>query len=77
MRKLKLDPEALRVETFRTASAPAGRGTVHGARAALVPDIGGGDSACTEPCISNQSECPILSCGSDCDPQQPGTGIGF
>lgn len=75
MRKLKLNPEALRVETFRTASAPAGRGTVHGARA-IVPGVGG-DSGCTEPCMSNESECPILSCGSDCDPQQPGTGIAY
>ena len=71
MRKLKLDPEALLVETFRTASAPAGRGTIHGARAVI-----GGDSGCTEPCMSNQSECPILSCGSDC-PDQPQTGTGY
>lgn len=73
MRKLTLDPEALRVESFQTAARPAGRGTVHGARAEIVPDVPvGRDSGCTEPCMSNESQCPILSCGSDCEPAQPG-----
>ena len=76
MRKLTLDPESLRVESFRTAVRPAGRGTVHGARADVVPIIPGADTGCTEPCMSNESQCPILSCGSDCDPGQAGVGAG-
>lgn len=74
MRKLTLNPESLRVESFLTAARPTGRGTVHGARAVVVPELPGGDSGCTDPCMSNESQCPILSCGSDCDPD--GVGIG-
>ena len=79
MRKLTLDPEALRVETFRTATAPAGRGTIHAARAVIGGELlpAARDSECTEPCMSNQSECPIMSCGSDCNTDQPQTGIGY
>jgi len=77
MRKLTLDPESLRVESFRTAAAPTVRGTVIAARAEIFPDepVGYG-SGCTDECMSNQSQCPILSCGSSCDPQEPGTGVG-
>ncbi|HET7233391.1 MAG TPA: hypothetical protein VFJ16_25490 [Longimicrobium sp.] len=74
MRKLTLDPENLRVESFIAAERPAGRGTVHGARAELVPALPADGSGCTDPCMSNQSECPIESCGSDCGPAGPGTG---
>ncbi|HYH81077.1 MAG TPA: hypothetical protein VEX86_14845 [Longimicrobium sp.] len=76
MRKLTLDPESLRVESFLTAASPAGRGTVRGAQigVATVPELPiGVDTGCTAPCMSNQSECPIQSCGSDCDPD----GVGF
>jgi hypothetical protein len=59
MRTLKLDVEALAVESFHTAPAADGRGTVHGAQ----------DSECTDPCLSEESWCPILSCGSSCDPE--------
>jgi hypothetical protein len=72
MRKLTLDPESLRVESFRTASTPNLRGTVNAARADVIPHPPAADTGCTEPCMSNASECPILSCGSDCDPQ---TGV--
>jgi hypothetical protein len=74
MRKLTLDPDSLRVETFLTAARPAGRGTVHGAQPVVVPDLPRADSGCTDPCMSNESQCPILSCGSDCVPD--GVGIG-
>jgi len=73
MRKLTLDPESLRVESFLTAASTAARGTVRGAQVGLATDPvlpGGGDTGCTEPCMSNGSDCPILSCGSDCDPGQ-------
>lgn len=74
MRKLTLDPETLRVESFLTAAASSARGTVRGAQqlgAITVADLpaGGRDSECTGPCMSNQSECPIMSCGSSCDPE--------
>lgn len=75
MRKLTLDPETLRVESFLTAATPTARGTVRGAQqlgvitVADFPVGGDRDSECTGPCMSNQSECPIMSCGSSCDPE--------
>ena len=78
MRKLTLDPESLCVESFGTAATPAHRGTVNAARAEIVPRIPvANGTGCTDECMSNQSQCPILSCGSDCDPQQPATGYAF
>ncbi len=74
MRKLTLDPETLQVESFLTAATSTARGTVRGAQQlgvitmADLP-VNGRDSECTGPCMSNQSECPILSCGSSCDPE--------
>lgn len=79
--KLKLDLAELRVESFRVAGAADARGTVRGAADALGAALpgAGGDSGCTDPCMSYQSQCPILSCGSGCDPETqpagPGTGI--
>ena len=76
MRKLTLDPESLCVESFLPSASAVGRGTVRGAQmgVATVPNLPiGVDTGCTAPCMSNQSECPILSCGSDCDPD----GAGF
>jgi hypothetical protein len=75
MRKLTLDPETLRVESFLTAAASPTRGTVRGEQQAGVitvaelPGGGGFGSECTDGCMSGQSECPILSCGSSCDPE--------
>jgi len=64
---LKLDLDELAVESFHTAEAAQTRGTVHGAqdRYAAV----GADTGCTAPCLSEESWCPILSCGSSCDPE--------
>ena len=61
MAKLKLDLDALRVDSFGTTAA-AGRGTVAGASDPLPQDTG-----CTAPCMSGGSDCPITSCGSGCD----------
>jgi hypothetical protein len=73
MRKLTLDPETLRVESFLTAATSTARGTVRGAQQGVItvaemPDarIGGG---CTDETMSGESLCPILSCGSSCDPE--------
>jgi hypothetical protein len=80
MRKLTLDPETLRVESFLTAATSSARGTVRGAQQAGVITvaempgvrIGGG---CTDETMSGESMCPILSCGSSCDPETvPVTG---
>jgi len=76
MRKLTLDPETLRVESFLTAATSTARGTVRGAQqlgVITVADLPARDSECTGPCMSNQSECPILSCGSSCDPETVAT----
>lgn len=63
MRMLKLEIDALAVESFPTAAAAGARGTVHGA---LYGFVGGADTDCTVP--SDESNCPIMSCGSSCDP---------
>lgn len=69
MRKLKLDPETLRVESFGTVPTGAGAGTVYGAQDRVFAGIGAAqDTGCTQPCLSEESVCPILSCGSSCDP---------
>lgn len=65
--KLKLEIEALAVESFHTAPAADGRGTVYGAQEGAFAAFGA-DSECTDPCMSEESWCPILSCGSSCDP---------
>jgi hypothetical protein len=74
MRKIVLDLDRLHVESFITDTRRGARGTVHAAGAAA------GDapapSGCTDPCMSEDSWCPILSCGSDCVPDtQPATGV--
>ncbi|HEX8695538.1 MAG TPA: hypothetical protein VF746_24205 [Longimicrobium sp.] len=66
--KLKLEIEALAVESFPTAPAADGRGTVHGAQEGAFAGVGA-DTGCTAPCLSEESWCPILSCGSSCDPE--------
>ena len=70
MRKLKLDVEALTVETFTTQAGNGRRGTVLGARAlpfATVRDEPAGDTGCTAPCMSGDSLCEMESCGSTCE----------
>jgi hypothetical protein len=62
MRKLKLDVDALEVQSFATAAAPMELGTVRGAR---------GET-------NDGSGCPIdtCTCGeSTCCPEQPATGF--
>jgi hypothetical protein len=72
MPKLKLDLDALRVDSFGTTAAAAGRGTVLGENGAVPVVFGRSDplpqdTGCTAPCMSGDSECPIESCGSGCD----------
>ncbi len=68
MRMLKLEIEALTVDSFHTAPAAAARGTVRGAQDRLI-------AYDDTECPSGVSACPILSCGSSCDPICP-TGPG-
>jgi hypothetical protein len=69
MPKLKLNVEALTVETFATQSANGRRGTVVGAGALPfdVRDTPVGDTGCTAPCMSGDSLCEMESCGSTCE----------
>jgi hypothetical protein len=55
MRKLRLDLEALQIETFVTETGSAGRGTVRG-QSFLVP--------------SHYTVCPYLCIGGEGDPTQ-------
>lgn len=70
MRKLKLDLDALVVESFRTAEAHGRRGTVHGAAyrtvAVGVETDPVEETGCTAPCMSGDSLCEMESCGSTC-----------
>ena len=67
MPKLKLDVEALEVETFATTPAGGRRGTVqaHDGSDEVATPVG--DTGCTEPCMSGESMCYIVSCGSSCE----------
>lgn len=69
MPKLKLDVEALTVETFVPDARTRRRGTVLGAGA--VPFAGVDtpldDTGCTAPCMSGESLCEMESCGSTCE----------
>lgn len=62
MRMLKLEIDALAVESFHTAAATDARGTVHAAQDHFVAV--GADTGCP----TGASGCPIMSCGSSCDP---------
>ncbi|HEX8695539.1 MAG TPA: hypothetical protein VF746_24210 [Longimicrobium sp.] len=66
MPKLKLDLEALAVETFATTPAGGRRGTVRGAAYDGLADTPVEDTGCTAPCMSGDSLCKIESCGSTC-----------
>ena len=68
MRMLKLEIDALEVESFHTVALVEDRGTVHGAQDGAFVGFGD-DTGCTDPCLSEESWCPIESCGSSCDPE--------
>ena len=61
MRKLMLDPDDLRVETFATADFRSGRGTVAGAEAWLA--VGG--TAMPDCDESGAGSCGYSFCGDD------------
>lgn len=68
MFKLKLNLEALTVESFSTDTTNGRRGTVLGA-AGVVVGIRTDpleDTGCTAPCMSGDSLCEMESCGSTC-----------
>ncbi len=68
MPKLKLDVEALTVETFATEASHRRRGTVLGAAAlAFRTETPVDDTGCTAPCMSGESLCEMESCGSTCE----------
>lgn len=65
MRKLRLDLQALVVETFHPTAAMAGAGTVHGAGGAYRDDSGGSDCPncwSADPCTN----IPIDTCTCGC-----------
>jgi hypothetical protein len=69
MSKLKLDVEALTVETFATVAGDGRRGTVLGAGGFdAARETPAEDTGCTAPCMSEESMCEIESCGSTCIP---------
>lgn len=65
MRKLRLDVNALVVESFGTAADAAGPGTVHGARAVLDGSGGSDCDVCwsADPCTN----IPVETCTCGCD----------
>jgi hypothetical protein len=71
MRKLRLNVDAIVVETFRTASGAPFAGTVHGAGyPAYRMDSGGSDCEncwTADPCTN----IPIETCTCGCDPTVP------
>jgi len=67
MPKLKLDLDALAVETFVADARTGRRGTVLGAGALATRDTPVDDTGCTAPCMSGQSLCEMESCGSTCE----------
>jgi hypothetical protein len=62
MPRLKLNPGALRVQSFQVVDGDP----------IAVP---GGDTGCTEPCMSGDSMCYIVSCGSSCVETEGGTAV--
>lgn len=69
MRKLVLDPDALRVESFPVAAEPEARGTVRGAAATLDTDCQTWES----PWCGYQTY-EVASCGGGCTGTSTGTG---
>jgi hypothetical protein len=66
MSKLKLDINALAVDSFTIPAARAGVGTIQGAQASLFSCPPAEPTKCTAPCMSGFSRCDMLSCGSTC-----------
>ena len=67
MRKLKLDLDALAVQSVSPAPARAGRGTAHGYQAdtALLPqpdDTGGGTGETSVDCLTCENSCAGRTC---------------
>ena len=76
MKKLMLDVDALRVETFATSDAVSPKGTVAGAAALAAAWIGGGTAMpdCDE---SGAGSCGYSFCGEDsCDTCDANTYCG-
>jgi hypothetical protein len=72
MRKVGLEIDALRVETFETARAPAARGTVRAHDSAEPSGTGGFPSddpcaTCADSCWGACVETQALSCGGSCE----------
>ena len=64
MRKLKLSPESLRVESFEAPSSADGRGTV---RARESENTYGDERTCGSTCFdSGMVECDITLCNPSC-----------
>lgn len=72
MRKLKLDAETLKVETFVAAPGAAVRGTVaaHGPLSNTCPptQIASCDSSCWRECQITMDSCYITGCYDACEP---------
>ncbi|HET7233676.1 MAG TPA: hypothetical protein VFJ16_26945 [Longimicrobium sp.] len=67
MKKLMLDADALRVETFATAAFPARRGTVAGAAAGLAW-VATDDTKAPDCDLSSSPTCGYSFCGDNsCD----------
>ena len=64
MKKLTLDADALRVETFETASLSLRRGTVAGAAAGLAW-IGADDTKAPDCDLSGSPTCGYSFCGDE------------
>jgi hypothetical protein len=56
--KLRLDPDALQVETFVAQQAPAERGTVRANDGAATHDISCKTACFTTPCCAPTVTCP-------------------
>jgi hypothetical protein len=71
MRKLRLNVEAIVVETFHTAAGAPAAGTIHGAQYAAYPhDSGASDcDICwsADPCTN----IPVETCTCGCGPTEP------
>ena len=83
MRKLHLNTEDLRVESFATADAePATRGTVR-AQGGTIFSNGGLESCGADPCAGASSGAPLCYCDTthtqrppECDPSEQTLCVG-
>jgi hypothetical protein len=83
MRKMKLQLDDLRVESFATAEATTHRGTVRGHDQILPEDEAGTDATCPPVNTCNQTYCGGYSCewtkcpGDGCKAEEVEEGQGF